>query len=274
MSSSIPATGSGSEAARPTPRRIRPGRGGRRRRRRRHTATIYAIAFVTIAVVAVVAQVAFHAVRTDPRDSRAIAERELRLNTLQPGEQVYRMVSVFKRPAIDYFRATRGLLVLTNRRLLYLGLEPRDLLAAPDLPPTFEERDFPLDTAVQVTSGRTFFWLAKAVVIRTPTETVRLGVPSSAWPHADLLIVAMNVRHDRALAMSAAQQRFLQKAEAERRAAEALRHQAKYYTVRRGDALGSIATIWNTTPSQLQAWNRLPNNRIRIGQKLLVRPAI
>ena len=78
--------------------------------------------------------------------ARTIAERELQLNTLQPGERVLRMVSVFKRPAISYFRATRGLLVLTNQRLLYLGLEPRDLLAAPDLPPTFEERDFPVDT--------------------------------------------------------------------------------------------------------------------------------
>ena len=91
--------------------------------------------------------------RTDPRDSRAIAEREFQVNSIQPGERVHRQVSVFKRPAIDYFRATRGLLVLTDRRLLYLGLEPRDLLAAPDLPPTFEERDFPLDTSVRVTSG-------------------------------------------------------------------------------------------------------------------------
>lgn len=272
MSSPIPAGGSDADSFPPRPRRIRPGR--IKRRRRMQPATLYALAFVALVVFAILAQIAFHAVHTDPRDSRAIAERELRLNTLQPGERVYRMVSVFKRPAIDYFRATRGLLVLTNRRLLYLGLEPRDLLAAPDLPPTFEERDFPLDTLVRVSSGRTFFGLAKAVVIRTPNETLRLGVPSSAWPSANILIVAMDVRHDKALAMSAAQQKFLAKAEAERRAAEAARRQAKYYVVRRGDALGSIATIWNTTPAKLQAWNKLPNNRIRVGQRLMVRPAL
>ena len=46
------------------------------------------------------------------------------------------------------------------------------------------------------------------------------------------------------------------------------------YTVKRGDALANIATMWNTTPDKLRQWNRLPDNRIRIGQKLMVRPAI
>lgn len=242
-------------------------------RRRMPSAARYTLAFVALVVLTILVQIGVHMVRTDPRDARAITERELRVNTLEPGEHVVRMVSVFKRPAIDYFRATRGLLVLTNKRLLYLGLEPRDLLAAPDLPPTFEERDFPLDTLVHVSSGRTFFGLAKAIVIKTPTEALRLGVPSGVWPKANLMIVAMQVRHDKALAQSAQQRAFLAKAEAERRAAEAERKKAKYYTVRRGDALGSIATIWNTTADKLRAWNKLPDNRIRVGEVLLVKPA-
>jgi hypothetical protein len=237
-------------------------------------AAMYTLVFVALVAVAIVVQLIVHMARTDPRDSRAIAERELRLNTLQPGERVFRMVSVFKRPAIDYFRATRGLLVLTDKRLLYLGLEPRDLLAAPDLPPTFEERDFPLDTLVHVSSGRTFFGIAKAVVITTPNEQLKLGVPSAAWPQADLIVVGMKVRHDRAVAQRAQQRALLAKAEAQRREAEAARRKAKFYTVRRGDALGSIATIWNTTPDKLQAWNHLPGNKIRVGQTLMVRPAL
>jgi hypothetical protein len=237
-------------------------------------AAMYTLVFVALVAVAIVAQLIVHMARTDPRDSRAIAERELRLNTLQPGERVFRMVSVFKRPAIDYFRATRGLLVLTDKRLLYLGLEPRDLLAAPDLPPTFEERDFPLDTLVHVSSGRTFFGIAKAVVITTPNEQLKLGVPSAAWPQADLIVVGMKVRHDRAVAQRAQQRALLAKAEAQRREAEAARRKAKFYTVRRGDALGSIATIWNTTPDKLQAWNHLSGNKIRVGQTLMVRPAL
>jgi hypothetical protein len=237
-------------------------------------ATLYSLLFAIAIAVAVLAQFAVHMARTDPRDSRAIAERELEVNTLQPGERVYRMVSVFKRPAIDYFRATRGLLVLTSKRLLYLGVEPRDLLAAPDLPPTFEERDFPLDTTVRVSAGRTFFGIARAIVITTPDETLRLGVPSTAWPRADIMIVAMDVRHDRAIVASADQRKFLAKAEAQRKAAEAERRKAKFYTVRRGDAIGSIATQWNTTSDRLRGWNHLPNNNIRVGQVLIVRPAI
>lgn len=245
-----------------------------KKKKRLPPATLWSIVLAALLGVAILVQFAVHMARTDPRDARAIAQRELDVNTIQPGEQVYREVSVFKRPAISYFRATRGLLVLTNKRLLYLGLEPRDLLAAPDLPPTFEEREFPLDTTVKVSSGRTFFGLAKAVVIKTPNETLRLGVPSAAWPKADVMIIAMDVRRDKAVAASAQQKTFLAKAEAQRKQAEVERKKAKYYTVRRGDALGGIATQWNTTSDRLRDWNKLPNNNIRVGQTLLVRPAI
>jgi LysM repeat protein len=261
-------------ASTPEPRSTRRRPPRIKRKKRIPTATLYGLIFAALIGLAVLVQFGVHVARTDPRDSRAIAERELEVNTLQPGEHVYRMVSVFKRPAISYFRATRGLLVLTDKRLLYLGLEPRDLLAAPDLPPTFEEREFPLDTTVTVTNGRTFFGLARAIVIRTPNETLRLGVPSSVWSSAEVMIIAMQVRHDKAVAFSARQREFLAKAEAQRKAAEEARRKAKYYTVRRGDAIGSIATQWNTTTDRLRAWNKLPDNRIRIGQVLLVRPAL
>jgi hypothetical protein len=212
--------------------------------------------------------------RSEPRDTRAIAERELRLNTLQPGERVIRSVSIFKRPAIEYFRATRGLIALTDRRLIYLGLEPRDLLAAPDLPPTFEERDFPLDTTVRVSSGRTFFGIAHAIVISTPNETIKLGVPSAARPAADVLVVTMVARRSTAVARSVEQRALLKEADAQRREVERSRRLAKYYVVKRGDALGGIATIWNTTSDKLREWNSLSSNNIRAGQRLLVKPEV
>lgn len=246
----------------------------RRRKRRIKPVALYTMLTFGVVVLVVLVQFAVHVARTDPRDSRAIAERELQVNTLQPGEHVLRMVSVFKRPAISYFRATRGLLALTTQRLLYIGVEPRDLLAAPDLPPTFEERDFPIDTMVRVTSGRTFFGIAKAVVITTPTEKLKLGVPSAAWPQANLLLAVVDARRDRAIAMRAQQAKLLAQLESERRAAEVERRKPKYYTVRRGDALGSIAAIWNTTTDKLRELNQLPDNKIRVGQVLLVRPAI
>lgn len=268
MSSPAANSNFGENEAKPRPRpRIK-------RKRRLSGGVRFALVFAVLVLIAIIVQFAVHMARTDPRDMRAIAERELQLNTLEPGERVIRSVSVFKRPAINYFRATRGLLVLTNKRMLYLGLEPRDLLAAPDLPPTFEQRDFALDANLKVSAGRTFFGIAKAIVIETPNETLRLGVPSGAWPRADLMVVSMSVRRGKALAVTTQQRQMRAEAEAQREYIEASRRKAKFYVVRRGDALGNIATIWNTTPDKLREWNKLPDNRIRVGQSLMVRPAI
>lgn len=251
-------------------------RQGRRARRHRRLppAAKYAVWFVALVLVALVAEFVYSTVTSEPRDARTIAERELRLNTLARGERVVREVSVFERPALDYFRATRGLLVLTDRRLLFLGLEPQDLLAAPDEPPNFTERDFPLDTVVHVSSGRTFFGFAKAIVIQTPHDVLRLGVPSQAWPRAELLLAALDSRDVRLRALGARRAAIRAHVDSLVRAASAEARKARYYTVRRGDALASIAARWNTTPERLQAWNKLPTNRIRIGQTLIVKPAM
>jgi LysM repeat protein len=46
-----------------------------------------------------------------------------------------------------------------------------------------------------------------------------------------------------------------------------------YYTVKRGDALFSIARKFETTPQEIQQWNQLQGDRVKIGQRLLVKPA-
>ena len=237
-------------------------------------ATKYAVVFLTLATLAVGAQFVLHAKNTVPRDSRAIADRELQVNVLAPGEQVVSVIAVFRRAPIDYFRATRGILALTDKRIVFLGLRPRDLLSQGDAPPTFDERDFPFDTLVAVESGRAIGGLTKGVVVRTPHGTLRLGVPASSWPDAQKLVTTMTNRLAGAHA-SGVQQQSLQKiADAEWKQAVDAWQKPQYYTVRRGDALGSVATQWNTTPQDLQRLNKLPNNNIRVGQTLLVRDAM
>ncbi len=243
-------------------------------RRRRWSPTRIVLVAVVVILLIVGIQFAIHVVRTDPRDARAITERELRVNTLKPGEHVAVMTSAFKRPAIDYFRATHGLLVLTDRRLLFLGLLPRDLVASSEGPPTFEERDIPIDTLVRVEAGRTFFHLARAVVISGPGGVSRAyGIPSPAWHDATVLIDSVSARHKLLFAEGVRQKQARDRAEAERRAAEAEARKAQYYVVQRGDALAAIAARWSTTPEQLRAWNDITGNTIKVGQKLLVRPA-
>src|SRR6185369_6153637 len=92
-----------------------PRRNRRKRRRAPYPVWIkYVLTCVGLAVVVTLAQIGIHTYRADPRDSRVFAERELRLSALRPNERVIAEVSVWQRPLIDYFRATRGILVVTD----------------------------------------------------------------------------------------------------------------------------------------------------------------
>ena len=122
----------------------------RRSRRNVPVAVWYTLAAFGFALLVVFTQLMLYLRRRDPRDAQVIVERELTTNTLQPGERVLRMVSVFRRNGVDYFRQTRGQLVLTDRRLIYLGVPPRDITVASDAPPNFDQREFRIDTLTKI----------------------------------------------------------------------------------------------------------------------------
>src|SRR5207244_1495427 len=90
----------------------------------------YALAALGVALLIVLGELMLHVRESAPRDQIAVVERELRVNTLRPGERVLRSVPVFRRTGVDYLRRTRGLLVLTDHRLIYLGAPPRDITGA------------------------------------------------------------------------------------------------------------------------------------------------
>ncbi|MEO8335999.1 MAG: hypothetical protein ABI664_13560, partial [bacterium] len=223
-----------------------PRRNRRRRRRGSYPVWLKYLGWtIGVAVLITVAQIAYHAVRSDPRDSRVFAERELQLSALRPNEKVLAKVSVWQRPAIDYFRPTRGLLVLTDApgdsaspvggRIIYLGLQPRDPLSPADAPPTFDERDWPVDTSVDVTTTRTLLYLSPAVRIATSKEHLTLGIPSLAAIDADTLMHALNKKYSTMRAIG------WQRREA-RRARDRARlvavHEGRrewFHTVRRGE---------------------------------------
>lgn len=257
-----------------------------RRRRRRGQAPIwlkYGASLIAMAVLVIAAQVAYHALRSDPRDAKQYAERQLTLSVIRPNERVLKTVSVWQRPAIDYFRATRGVLAVTDApgdsakpiggRIIYLGLQPRDPLSPPDAPPTFDEREWPVDTLVAVAPHRTFFWLFSGLGITAPRESrVTLGLPGDQTAAAHELRAVLGTRY--------AQLRRVgwDRREARRaRARDSLvtiheGRRAWYHTIRRGQALASIATMYRTTPEDLRSLNGIVGDRVRIGQTIMVKP--
>lgn len=232
----------------------------------------YGAAALGFALLITIAQVVVHAVQTDPRNARAIVERELRLNTLQPGERIVRSVPVFRRNAVDYYRQTRGVLVLTDRRLVYLGAPPRDVTGASDAPPTFDQHEFRIDTLTTIDPGFATLGFARALHIESPDESLKLGVPRSAWPKAQLLRESWLSRHRKLQALGVWAKRVRDaRAQLGQIVAE-YRRQPVYHVVRPGDAIGSIASWYEVSPDQIREQNGIVGNTIKVGQRLLIRP--
>lgn len=261
-----------------------PRRNRRRKRRGHFPIWLKYLAWVIgLAALVTAAQLAYHAIRSDPRDATIFATRQLRSSALRPGERVRASVNVWQRPAIDYFRSTRGILVLTDApgdsakpiggRLIYVGLQPRDPLSPPDAPPTFDEREWPVDTLVEVDPTRTFFLISRALRITAPREgRLTLGTASGTAGSVDTLLAAL-ARKYAAIRVVGWQRREQRRARDRARvlAVEEGRR-AWYHTIRRGEALASIARMFNTTPEQVRALNGIVGDRVRIGQTVMVKP--
>jgi hypothetical protein len=244
----------------------------RRTRRNVPHAIWYAVAAFGFALLVVLVQVLLYTQRREPRDARAIVERELRMNTLQPGERVVRTVPVFRRNGVDYFRQTRGLLVLTDKRLIYLGAPPRDITGASDAPPTFDQRDFRIDTLVNLESSFTILGLARALKVESPEGSLTLGIASGAWPKAQLMRTAWEGRHRKLEAIGVWQKKVHEARAHLGKILEEYRRQPVYHLVRSGDAVSSIASWYETSEDKIRELNGIVGNKIKVGQKLLIRP--
>lgn len=232
----------------------------------------YTLAAFGFALLVIVAQLVLYMQRREPRDARIIVDRELRTNVLRPGERVVRSVSVFRRKSVDYFRATRGVLVLTDRRLVYLGAPPRDVTASSDAPPVFEQREFPVDTLVRIEPSIALLGMSRALTLHAPTGSLELAVSSGGREQAALLRTAWDARHRRLRAIGAWGARVRSaRAELGRILAE-YRKQPVHHVVRAGDAVSSIAAWYEIPEEQIRRQNGIVGNTIRVGQRLFIRP--
>ncbi|MCA1837237.1 MAG: LysM peptidoglycan-binding domain-containing protein [Actinobacteria bacterium] len=193
------------------------------------------------------------------------ADRELEGGMLHYGEKVERKAKVFMRRPSDYYRGANGVLYATNDRLIFVGVAPGSKFESEDAPPVILSQEFPNDTLLDINGRRLYFLTAHGVKVSHP------GVPRGEFAavrgeEADLdsLVVYVNGIHAKQRREAARELRL-------RQAVAALINEPIYYTVKRGDALFSIARKFETTPEQIQQWNQLEGDRVKIGQRLLVK---
>ena len=195
------------------------------------------------------------------------ADRELQGGMLHYAEKVERKAKVFMRRPSDYYRSANGMLYATNDRLIFIGVAPGSKFESEDAPPVILSQEFPNDTLLGMDARRLYFMTAHGVRVSHP------GVPRGEFAavrgqeaNLDSLMDYVNGVHTTQRKAAASERRL-------REAVAALIKEPIYYAVKRGDALFSIARKFETTPEQIQEWNQLEGDRVKIGQRLLVKPA-
>lgn len=201
----------------------------------------------------------------DARGAWEAAARELNGGMLRYGERVERFAKAYQRRATDYYRASNGLLIATNDRVLFVGIAPTDKLENEDAPPTILQYEFPNDTMLEMRKGRLYLFSAKGVRIsRGDGREQAIAASPGDEAALDVLLRHVNRRLD-SLRVDAIRERRIRKAVAD------LINEPIYYVVRRGDAISSIAARFDTTPEHLKKLNNLTSDRVRIGEKLMVK---
>lgn len=198
------------------------------------------------------------------RAAREVANAELAAE-LDPGEHVLARSYVSQRNWWDNFRESFGVLAATDRRLLFVGVPPAPWVrgSGRDGPPELRAQSFPYDAPFTADTRRLLLGMVPGVVVRTTAGDVPFLVPRGERQHArDIERVV-----ERALVART------EAAERDQLSRVAPPPPAAVYGTHRvspGEAVTTIARRYRTTPDVIRQLNRLPNDRIRIGQRLRV----
>lgn len=201
----------------------------------------------------------------DARGAWQAAARELNGGMLQYGERVETFAKAFKRRPTDYYRASNGLLVATNERVLFVGIAPTDKLENEDAPATVLQFEFPNDTLLTLKKRRLYLLTASGVRIEHPKSGAEEFAASPGDEESLKKLVELVNRRLDAQRVEAIRERRI------RAGIQALIDQPITYVVRRGDAISSIATRFDTTPENIRKWNNIIGDRVRIGETLIVK---
>src|ERR1700736_3790747 len=172
------------------------------------------------------------------------ADRELQGGMLHYGEKVERKAKVFMRRPSDYYRGANGVLYATNDRLIFIGVAPGSRSESADAPPVILSQEFPTDTLLEMDPRRLYFLTAHGARVSHPgTPRGEFAAVRGEEAKLDSLVGYVNGIHETPRKAAASERRLPA-------VVAALIREPIYYTVKRGDALFSIARKFETTPEQ------------------------
>ena len=197
------------------------------------------------------------------RTAREAALREVAAQ-MQPGEDVVAQAYASQRRWTDMWRESFGVVVATDRRLLYVGAPPTPLLRPRDEGPLeLLVESYPYDAAFTLEPRTIFRGRGRGLVLRTPVAQVDFVVDDASWRNAQLVAEASATARGAVTRDQQALDRTI-------RAAPARAEEYVPYVVRRGETLTGLARRFRTSPDVLRQLNRLTSDEIQVGQRLRV----
>ena len=197
------------------------------------------------------------------RNARMAAEREVETQ-LAPGERVEQSAYASQRRWTDVWRESYGIVVATDRRLLYVGAPPTPLLRPiEDGPAELLVESYPYDAAFTLDPRTLFRGYGRGLVLRMPLREVDFIVDDAEWNKA------LAVSKASVVARSAVT-RGVEELEASNRSSAPRPAVYVTYVVQRGETLIGLARRFRTSPDVLRQLNQLQSDAIRSGQRLRV----
>jgi hypothetical protein len=197
------------------------------------------------------------------RTARATAEREL-APLLAPGERPVARAWASQREWTDTFREAFGLLVATDRRLLWVSAPPEPLFRPLEAgPPELRVQAVPYDATFTLEPRTYLLGSWRGLTLRTPLGEQRFLVADADFDAATAVArAAASARRATTDALA------LEQAAQQAPAPEVVTYGT--HVVRAGETLTALARRYRTTPAILQQLNALPTGAIRSGQRLRV----
>jgi hypothetical protein len=199
--------------------------------------------------------------RPDVPGARRLARSEL-LVLLEPSERVESAAWARRREWWDGFRETYGILALTDRRAMFVGIPPRELVTPERGPQQFVILQLARDASLKARRARVDLGTAAGVTLENDRGALSFASNDGAGLDSVLTDVTRGRRSD---------DETVELARRTREYEQDVSAKAVWHVVAAGDALGSIATRYGTTEAQLTALNHLSSTTIRIGQRMLVK---